>query len=237
VEANDRIIERIRKMLALANDAGATEGERDNALRAAHATLAKYNLDMAEVEQHKTAKQKQAEGEPRTVHNAQFFGRPWARAAIMAVAKLCFCSYVYGAATNAKLTKHYFVGRYSNSVTASLLSEYVVNSINREGRTRQRREGRLNPWFISFAWGAAVAITQRVEQLLRDGSQELNRGAGTDLVLASLYDTEARDNALVVQERWPKLRTGLKGKGIHDLDGYSNGQAFGTTINLDRSLS
>lgn len=237
MEASDRIIERIKKMLALANDKGATEGERDNALRAAYATLAKYNLDLAKVESHKSAKQKAADGEPRSVNEARFFGRPWARAAIVAIAKLCFCSYVYGAATNAKLTKHYFIGRYSNSMTAALLSEYVVNSINKEGRTRQRREGHLNPWFISFAWGAAIAVTARVEALLRDGSQELNRGSGTDLVLSSLYDTEAKANALVVESRWPTLRKGLQGKGIHDRDGYSSGQAFGTTINLDRRLS
>jgi len=37
-------------MLRLANDAGASEGERHNAMRMAHATLAKHNLDLASVE-------------------------------------------------------------------------------------------------------------------------------------------------------------------------------------------
>ena len=47
-EDKARALARVRKMLALANDAAATEGERENALRMAHATLAKYNLELAE---------------------------------------------------------------------------------------------------------------------------------------------------------------------------------------------
>lgn len=240
MEANDRIIERIKKMLALANDKGATEGERDNALRAAHATLAKYNLDLAAVEAHVSAKSKApgASNEPRDAHTANFFGRPWARAAIIAVAKLCFCKYIYVSASKAKDTTHYFVGRHSNSVTAALLAEFVVESINREGRSRQRREGRLNPWFISFAWGAAIAVTARVEEILRAGdpAHMANGSPGTSLILSDLYDTEERANALVVSQRWPTLRKGTSGKGIHDRDGYSNGQAYGSSINLDRRL-
>jgi hypothetical protein len=44
------VLERVRKLLALGTNAGATEGERDNAMRMAHALLAKYNLDMAQVQ-------------------------------------------------------------------------------------------------------------------------------------------------------------------------------------------
>lgn len=43
------ILEKVKKLLALAGNAGATEGERDNALRMAHGLLAKHNLDMADL--------------------------------------------------------------------------------------------------------------------------------------------------------------------------------------------
>jgi hypothetical protein len=46
----DKILSRIQKMLALANDLAATEGERDNALRMAYNLMAKHNLDMVTVE-------------------------------------------------------------------------------------------------------------------------------------------------------------------------------------------
>jgi hypothetical protein len=46
------ILEKVKKLLALANDKGATEGERDNALRMAHGMLAKHNLDMSDLHRH-----------------------------------------------------------------------------------------------------------------------------------------------------------------------------------------
>ena len=47
-DERNKILARVRKLLNLANNAAATEGERDNAMRMAHATLAKYNLSLAE---------------------------------------------------------------------------------------------------------------------------------------------------------------------------------------------
>lgn len=67
----DKIINRIKKMLALANDAAAAEGERDNAMRMAYNLLAKHNLTMATVEG-------PTNGEKREQNAAQFYGRPWA---------------------------------------------------------------------------------------------------------------------------------------------------------------
>lgn len=46
----DKIINRVKKMMALANDPAASDGERENALRMSYAILAKYNLDMTDVE-------------------------------------------------------------------------------------------------------------------------------------------------------------------------------------------
>lgn len=39
-----RILQRVRKMMALANDKAASDGERENAMRMAHATLASIVL-------------------------------------------------------------------------------------------------------------------------------------------------------------------------------------------------
>jgi len=66
------IIEKIKKLLALAADSGATEGERDNAIRMAHGLLAKHNLDMAQV----TASQ-QIEG--REKYQNDTWGMLWCR--------------------------------------------------------------------------------------------------------------------------------------------------------------
>ena len=48
----EKILDKVKKLLAVANNEAATEGERDNALRMAHNMLAKHNLAMADLDEH-----------------------------------------------------------------------------------------------------------------------------------------------------------------------------------------
>lgn len=184
----DRILNRIRKMLALANDAGATEGERDNALRMAHATLAKYNLDIADAE----AAGKPT-GEPRIMHTATFYGRPWARTVVAAVSRLFFCKYVYGSATKGKETRHHFVGKQSNALSAAEMAQYLVESIAYEARRRARAAGEGNTYLRSFALGAGRRLGERVHELMTAAAEQKSSG-GTAIVLRNLYQVESEAN-------------------------------------------
>jgi hypothetical protein len=240
-----RILERIRKMLALANDSAASEGERDNAMRMAHATLAKYNLDLAMVEKHQ--QQKKENSEEKRVHQpAAFYGRPWARHACQSIAALCFCHYLYVPATKAKDTRHYFIGRYSNAVSASLLAEYVVNSIMKEGKRGQRQRQAGNEWFRSFSWGAAVSVGHRVTEILAQATKPAEPvsapGAapgtpGTAIVLADVYRDEQQANVEYVERTWGKARgRGRGGKSTVDYSAMSEGREYGKKINLNRQV-
>jgi hypothetical protein len=93
--AEDKIFERIKKMLALANDLAASEGERENALRMAYNTMAKYNLDMAAVEAHG----KKAE-EQRINFQNDSWSWLWARQVNQIIGRLFFCKYYYGRSIN-----------------------------------------------------------------------------------------------------------------------------------------
>jgi len=233
-----KIIERVQKMLALGRDKGATEGERDNAMRMVHAYLAKFNLDMETVEgtmSSKDRKKQSDEGGPRTHHTHSFFGRPWACNAAAAVGDLCFCGYLYRSARMSKDCQHYFVGRQANAVTAAYLAEYVVRSIYSEGKKRQRAESKDNPWFLAFAWGAALKVRSRVEELKK--RKDVNSSTGKELVLADYYDQERRANAEYTQVALrPRVMKG-RGKGIRDAEGFARGQAFGETISLNRQVN
>lgn len=230
-----KIIERVQKMLRLAEDKGASEGERDNAMRMVHAYLAKFNLDMETVRSNgKDQKIDEEGGGPRTHYTHSFFGRPWACNAAAAVGDLCFCAYLYRSARMSKDCKHFFIGRTANAVTAAYLAEFVVKSIHKEGKKRQRIEGQGNPWFLSFAWGAALKVRERVKKLKE--KPDINATAGTELVLASYYSSEWAANREYQKVAFPRLRTLGGGKGIRDRDGYTQGQAFGETINLNRQI-
>ena len=225
----DKIINRIKKMLALANDAGATEGERDNALRMAYNLLAKHNLTMATVEGHTNEEKREKKAE-------QFYGRPWALVVAQAVAKLFFCEYFYMRSSTKNHVYHYFVGKESNSVTALEMAKYLVESLRKESNRRMRELGENVTWRRSFATGAANRIRSRVNELKAEASAPAV-STGTSLVLASLYDTEREANQLWLKEAGVSLRTAAsRAKNSVDPGAYTRGQRYGDSLNLNRQL-
>jgi len=194
--STERIIDRVRKMLALANDSGATEGERDNALRMAHATLAKHNLSLDSL---------QAKEDPRGQTFTTFYGRPWACYVSSVIADLFFCTYIYSPASKASDIGHYFIGKKSNGETAAEISRWLVATISREGKRRQSQLCEDNGWFRTFAWSAAGRIGQRVAEMKR--RDDIPSAPGTSLVLADVYQVEKTENARWVEENM-KIRNG-----------------------------
>lgn len=243
MDNKQKILDRIAKMLRLANDAGASDGERDNALRMAHATLAKYNLDLSQVD---------LEGpngnggvqEERTVEKRTFYGRtPWARSVCLSVAEMLFCKYIYTVSrydhTN---VVHCFVGRQSNAVTASLLAEYLVKSIRKEGKVRAREHGGGSAWQRSFCYGASERIRTRVHELVADSGQmkaEPTRPTVSGaLVLASVYASEAQQNEMAMTKFFSKLRTAAtRPITLESSEGRRQGQEYGSRVSLSRQLS
>lgn len=233
-----RILARVAKMLRLANDAGASEGERDNAMRMAHATLAKYNLDLAQVEVN-TGKQNTTE--QRVKESTTFYGRPWARQMANSIAELFFCTYVYIPNKKATSVGHYFIGRHSNAVTAASIAEFIVNSTIREGRSKARQQYEGNAFIRSFCWGATHRVRERVRQIIADSMNQKSEVAatGTALVLASLYQREAEANKQAVVAMFGKLRTpsGDGSKKSIETMAYHSGREYGSRVVLNARIT
>jgi hypothetical protein len=234
-----KIIERVKKMLALGKDKGATEGERDNAMRMVASYLKEFNLTMATVEgsqSQQERKQEESEGGPRTTHNHNFYGRPWSRCAAHAVADMCFCMYLYRSARVSKDCTHLFIGRQANAVTAAYLAEFVSNGIHREGRRRQRQLSEDNKWFLGFAWGAALEIQKRCAELKKAEDYKINGSAGKELVLADYYTSEREANRAYQAVAFPRLKSLGSGLGIRNWDAAAEGREYGRTIPLHRQV-
>lgn len=233
-ELDNKILEKIRKTLSLANDKGATEQERETAMRMAHGLLAKHNLSMAQVE--KAGKATEAQ---RTLGKTVFYGRPWAQTVSWAVAKLCFCEYVVTTASSAKNTTHWFIGRESNSVTAGELAQFLVTSILKESKSRARRNGGGNAFARSFATGAAAMITKRVNEMMAASAQQTAENAtpGTSLVLASVYATE-KDANIAYRNSLVKVREGKarRSPGV-DYGAFNQGSDYGRGLQLGRQIT
>lgn len=228
--APERVVARIRKLIALAQDAGATDGERDNAMRMAHATLAKYNLDLAALDD--AAQDKE---EPRVREADVFDGRPWARQICHAIAHLNFCYYFYSG--KGHLARHSFVGRHSNAVTAKEISQFVVAAVLSESRKVARVHGGAAQ--RSFGLGAANKIRQRCNELRKAAEQasQPNSAPGTALVLASVYKRElAANEAYIADVLKIKFGNGRTTRSASDALAYGAGQAYGATVSLQRQV-
>lgn len=225
--SEEKILSRVRKMMAIANDTAATEGERDNALRMAYNLLAKYNLTMVDVEIHADK-----DADKREIYETVTRSQLWARHVCHIVAELFFCKYFSGRKINADKCVHHFVGKESNATTAMLMSEYIVQSLVKESRKLYKND--LTPEARSFCLGAVNKLRERVRELKEQQQAEMEQSSatGTSLVLASLYKREEDANALVVSGTGVTLKTSRGGKSTVKSTAYAAGKEYGSSISL-----
>lgn len=227
----EKVLSRVKKMMALANDAAATEGERDNAMRMAHATLAKWNLTMAEADAAGGTQEKRG---PGTLEQRS---RPWIRQCSYAIAQLFFCEYFYERSGNNKM-RSYFIGKESNVLTAVGITQHVIASIQREGKARMRAKGRTLAWYVSFTKGATDSVQHRCAQL-RAEAERADRPAGapgTALVLANVYALESDANKRYLAEIMHiKLHASASRERAAG-DGYHEGREHGNRVGLHRQV-
>lgn len=221
----DRVLARVRKMLALANDQQASEGERDNAMRMAHATLAKYNLELSDT---------QAKDDPRGRHEATYYSRPWSRSCSAAIAELFFCKYIFVQPKRSQDGKHYFVGKGTNATTALEMAQFIVNSIDKEANRWQRANGGNHDSWRAFCWGATMAIRKRVEELKASKDAD-TKAPGTALVLANLYQVEAAANEAFIRASM-NIRSGGRSPGFRDAQASAAGRTYGNSVSLSTQV-
>jgi len=221
-EQRDKVLARVRKMMALADNAGASEGERENALRMAHATLAKYNLEMAEATK---------EQDPRGRHVATFFSRPWSRDVAHAVAALFFCSYAYVPPGASRIGRHIFVGKLTNALAAEAMARYLVDGIDKESWRRAREHGADSRFARAFCVGAAQVIARRAFAMMETENLKLTAAPGKGLVLADYYKTEMTAN-----EEWKRqnmqTKPGPTKRRVGDVEGLIAGRRYGEGVDL-----
>jgi len=225
----DKVVARVRKMLALSNDNAASEGERENALRMAHATLAKYNLSLGDTE---VAEEKRIDSAIKISPHA------WARTVAHAIAKLYFCEYFFMRGWKQSEMHHYFVGRESNVVTAQEMAVYVVRSINKEARVQTRLHFAGGQFERDFCKGAAAAIWKRCKEIrtTAEAQDQPVASTGTTLVLASLYKQEQERNEKLISEKHGELDVKKDRQSAAGATAYYAGKNFGNKINLNRQI-
>jgi hypothetical protein len=228
-----KVMERVRKMLALANDKAATEGERDNAMRMAHSTLAKYNLSLGDLSEAERAKQ-----ETRGKGQAESRDIPWCRTTAMAIGQLFFCEYFFVSLRGGKC-RHYFVGLESNVATAIAMTQYAINSITREANAASKgQHGSVGSFQRSFAKGAASALYWRCDKIRKEAEQvsHVAASSGTSLVLASVYEREQKANQMALADMGISVKPRKQTQRNTRTDAFNSGHEYGNRIPLNKQI-
>jgi hypothetical protein len=253
-DVSNRVLARFRKLMNLANNAGATEGERAAALHHANTLMQKYNLSLAELppEQNDEAREEQ---------KVTISGDRWIRDICGDIADLFFCKYLYSSTGTSGKTNHHFIGRQSNVITAMGMSEYLIKSIKREATKRYRTP--TTPEGRSFCVGATRTLCVRIgeekaakvaqadkfttaraeteygmDEVAKETSADFAGVKTTALALANLYKSEEEANALVVANLYgdrvqtKKYRQG----GNLQANAFYDGKEHGKTIGLNQQV-
>lgn len=224
----EKILDRVRKLLNLANDSAATEGERDNALRMAHATLMKYELTLEHLDQHQREKE-----DPRERMDTEGWNMVWCRQINGMVAKLFFCSYIIGGKINATRGRHIWVGRASTVATAAYMSEWIIRSIMKEADRLYKH--RLTPQGREFAIGAQEKLAERVKEILAQAQKDVT-ATGSSLIVVEHAKSENDANRTFINKNMRTKQTNLSTRRNENSDAYINGREYGSKINLNKQL-
>lgn len=213
----NKVIERIRKLLALAGN-NPSEAEREAALSKAHALLLEHNLQMHDVAE----KVETMDAYDMIVKHPS----TWSRVVSKAIAELYFCKFVY-TKTGRSYTAH-FVGMRVDAEVAKMVANNVITSVAYQAQIVARQTGGS---VASFKNGAAAAIYWRCEKLRREAEQA-NAVPGTALVVQSLYKTRAEQAQEWVRHRWGYLGNSKRKLNVRNDEAGQRGAAFGRSINI-----
>jgi hypothetical protein len=221
-EINPKVVERIRKLLALAQDGGATEGEAAAAMDRAQDIMAKYNITIATVElsggsEEGGARLKTEYGGPearKTKGGTSAVGAEYQRMLMSVICHVNLCS-VYILQARIKNARgiwrnqpigYEVIGRQVNVVAARTTFEYLNATINRLAADFAREHGtnNMSNLAISFKKGLSDRLQTRLwsryfelkqkSKAEKDAAARAAAASGTPnaLVLA-LEDVEAKE--------------------------------------------
>lgn len=222
----EKVMSLVKKMLALAADPGAAEGEKDNALRMAHKYLAKYNLDVSDLAGVEDARYIPQD---RYIHEIVLDGRPWARGIVGECGRLNFCRVyhrkVWG--TTRKIG-YVFAGSEANARTAALFAEEFVTQTYSE-YSKRKKFGRAVA--RSFATGVWMTLHNRVSKLIEEERNEDKR-------MDQMHTLEDKSNqefeAEKIKPRTSVVRRSQGAKVV--MDAYLEGMAHGNKMGLNRRV-
>lgn len=206
---NTKLIEKIKKMFALANCAGASPGEAENAMRMANKLMEKHKLCSMDLKF----------DEEITLNFGIETSHAWVRQLYNAVARVYSCS-MFTQGTNIIM-----MGTLSNLTTAGIVIDALVENIEKAGKGKG----------ITFKNGASSALVNQCWKLI-DERKKSTEVTGSGLVLADHYDEEY-DRAKATMDKKFNLTKGRASKMRQSAEGRAYGASLNPNAHLSNKLA
>jgi hypothetical protein len=229
---SDTIKDKIRKLLAKANDTSVGVEEAKLFNDKAHELMVKHNLNRALLDEGQANKT-----DARTHKEFTTLVRPYSTAIIAGITKLYYCKWFYRSAGR----KHtvVLIGEESNVAVCHMICVMVLRAVEQE--SRRTGGGR------SFMTGAAQVISRRCAEMYQSthatlpanaspAQGQLSRAQSGALVV--LDQSEAAQNQRYMEQTLgiAKLRSVQSKARVGDAGAYGAGRRFGETVNLRSNL-
>lgn len=210
----DNILARIRAMLALAGDTGATEAEAATAAQKAQELLTQYNLDTTDLGSDKPNPSQVGEWTYEKPHYK------WQQSLYGAVAKAYFCT-VY--IDNKNMLA--FVGTETNVKTAEELARWISLQLDWMAfHAVQDEELHKQSFRNNFLWGA----TGRIATRLKDKTRQMSKDQPQVMSLVIHHEANniafLNNKGLILSRRGSQARIGM--------NGYDEGTAAGDRVSI-----
>lgn len=244
MQQESKIVERVRKLMALAESDNVNEAA--NAAAAAQKLMAEHRISEAML----SAEAGEDENDVEVTNDvlAQFARRePWAGTLAMGLTKANGCEVYYSSTHGKKGVDLRIVGATSDVQTVSYMYQYLVHEVERlcDAEAKRRRlagtieYANTRMWRASFRAGAAHTLCKRIEAAAQEQRREQHNAAidAGGAAIVRLDGGLARLETLAekVKEALPgNLRKGRQTTARRDMSGFVAGQRAGESMNLTR---
>lgn len=210
-DKENRIIEKIRKLFALAANDGATGAESENAMRMANAMLAKHSIEMS-----------QLTGGDETVFCtfAEYdIKAAWPKSVIVTICKLYNCRVVFD--FNWPKPKTLIIGTGANRMTTTIVIDQILDQIKKECKGES----------AAFKNGAAIGLSDVVNRILEERRQDKTEIVpGTGLVPVDQMRQQMNAANDFVDQNFSGLVKSKRGRGNAEGRAYGNGLNPGARV-------
>lgn len=216
----EKIKDRIRKLLAKADNTACTVEEAKAFNDKAFELMEQYNLDRSSVAE-------QERETVRTHRTLQVLVRPWSTAVLQGLCHLYYCKWLYKAESSRVHTVT-IIGEEQNVAICHAIAVMVLRAV--------QQEARFTGLGRSFMTGAGAEILNRAMEMRPINRVTSTTGQGQALMV--LADDEKRGNDQYLADvLGVRVKPARKSQArINSSEGFHRGKAYGATLPLSRNL-